>query len=72
MGLFDNLVSQAEDIAGKAGISPDQVQSIASAIQAKVGDGSSQREALEAAAAAHGLPVAKIEEILGHAGIPTS
>jgi hypothetical protein len=68
MGFFDNLEGQAEAIAGKAGISPDQVQSISATIQAKLGDGGSQTEAIEAAAAAHGIPVEKIQEVLGHAG----
>jgi hypothetical protein len=68
MSLFDSLTSKAEELAGKVGIPPDQVLSIASSIEAKTGDGSSQMAAIEAAAAEHGLPVEKIQELLGHAG----
>lgn len=68
MGLFDNLESQAESIAAKAGISPDQVRSISSSLQSQLGDGSNQVAALESVAQQHGLPVDKIQEVLGHAG----
>jgi hypothetical protein len=68
MGLFDNLESQAEAIAGKAGISPDQVKAISSTLQAKLGDGSDQMTALKQTAAEHGIPVDKIQEVLNHAG----
>jgi hypothetical protein len=68
MSLFDILTSNAEDLAGKVGIPSEQVLSIASMIEAKTGDGSSQIEAIEAAAAEHGLPVEKIQELVGHAG----
>jgi hypothetical protein len=68
MGLFDTLLSQADDLAGKVGITPDQVQSIASSIQSKIGDGSEQMAAVEQVAQEHGLPVEKVQELLGHAG----
>ena len=68
MGLFDVLESQAEEIASKAGISPDQVKEISATLQSNIGDGSDQMTALEKTAAAHGVPVDKIQELLGHAG----
>lgn len=68
MGLFDNLESQAEAIAGKAGISPDQVKAIGDTLQSQLGNGSDQMAALEATAQQHGIPVDKIQEVLGHAG----
>jgi hypothetical protein len=67
MSLFDILTNKAEELAGRVGIPPEQVLSIASAIEAKTGDGSSQVAAIEAAAAEHGLPVEKIQELMGHA-----
>jgi len=67
MSLFDSLTNKAEELAGKVGIPPEQVLSIASSIEAKTGDGSSQIEALEAAAAEHGLPVDTIKALIGHA-----
>ena len=68
MSVFDMLENEAETLGAKAGLSPQQVQSISAMIQSKLAQGSSQRQALEAAAAKHGLPVEKIEELLGHAG----
>ncbi len=68
MSLFDVLTSKAEELSGRVGIPPEQVLSIASMIEAKTGDCSSQIAAIEAAAAEHGLPVDKIQELIGHAG----
>ena len=68
MSLFDTMMAKAEDIAGKAGISPDQVKSIGDMVQTKLGDGSSQMAALEETAREHGIPVAKVQEIFAHAG----
>ncbi len=67
MTLFDSLTNKAEELAGKVGIPPEQVLSIASSIEAKTGDGSSEIEAIEAAAAEHGLPVDTIKTLVGHA-----
>jgi hypothetical protein len=72
MSLFDMLTNKAEELAGKVGIPPEQVLAIASTIEAKTGDGSSQLAAIEAAAAEHGLPVEKIQELMEHAGGATS
>ena len=68
MDLFATLISNAEDIAGKAGIPADQVKSIGDMVQSKLGDGSSQLAALEEAAREHGVPVEKVQEIFAHAG----
>lgn len=68
MALFDVLLSQADDLAAKVGISPDQVQSIASAIQEKAAGNPDQVAALEQVAKDHGLPVDTIQALLGHAG----
>jgi hypothetical protein len=69
MSFFDDLESRAEVIAGKVGISPDQVQSISAGIKAKLTQtGASHLEALEAVAVQHGLPVEKVQEVLSHCG----
>ena len=68
MGVFDILESQAEEIASKAGISPDLVKALSSTLQNNLGDGSDQMAALEQTASQHGIPVDKIQELLGHAG----
>jgi hypothetical protein len=69
MGLFDNLVNEAETIGGKVGLTPDQVQAIANTVQANLtsSDGN-PAAAIEAAAAQHGVPVSTIEAMLNHGG----
>jgi hypothetical protein len=67
MSLFDSLTNKAQELSEKVGIPPEQVLSIASSIEAKTGDGSSQIAAIEAAAAEHGLPVDTIKALVGHA-----
>jgi predicted xylose isomerase-like sugar epimerase len=69
MGLFDNLVNEAESIGGKVGLSPEQVQAIANTVQANLtsSDGN-PAAALEAAAAQHGVSVSTIEAMLNHGG----
>jgi hypothetical protein len=68
MSLFDVLENEAEGLGAKAGLSPQQVQSISATLKSKLGQGTSQPQAIEEVAAKHGIPVAKIEELLGHAG----
>ena len=69
MSLFDMITGKAEELAGKVGIPSETVLSVASMIEAKTGDGSSHLEAIQAAAAEHGLSVEKVQELMGHAGI---
>ena len=67
MGLFEELTAQAQEIAGKVGISPDVANAVMSSLQEKLGNGSSQAEALKAAAVEHGLPLETIQAMLAHA-----
>jgi len=69
MGLFDNLINEAETIGGKVGLSPDQVHAIANTVQANLtsSDGN-PAAAIEAAAAQHGIPVSTIEAMINHGG----
>jgi hypothetical protein len=69
MGIFDQLESQCEDIAGKVGIPPETVQSMSASLQQKMGqEGVGHAEAIEAVAAEHGVPVEKVQEVLSHCG----
>jgi len=69
MGLFDELENRCEEIAGKVGIPPEQVQSLRASLEAKIAQqGMGHIEALEAVAREHGLPVDKIQELLSHCG----
>ena len=69
MAMIGNLETQAEAIAGKAGISPDKVKNIAQSLQGKIKGGSDPKQALEATAQEQGVPVEKVREVLGHAGL---
>src|SRR5664279_2757154 len=69
MGLFDNIENSLDSIAGKVGLSPDQVREISNTFQANLtsSDGN-PLAAIEATAAQHGVSVATIQEILNHGG----
>ena len=69
MGLFDDITGKLNDIAGKVGMTPDQVSALTTTLQSKMTEvGGNQMAALEATAAQHGVPVDKIQEIINHAG----
>ena len=69
MGLFDQLESRCEEIAGKAGIPPETVRSLSASLQQKLSqEGVGHIEALEAVAMQHGIPVDKVQEVLSHCG----
>jgi hypothetical protein len=69
MGLFDQLESRCEEIAGKAGIPPETIRSMSASLQQKLTQqGVSHMEALEAVAMQHGVPVDKVQEVLSHCG----
>lgn len=67
MGLFDQLESRCEEIAGKVGVPPDKVRSLGTSLQAELSQrGVGRMEALESVAREHGMPVDKVQEILSH------
>lgn len=69
MGLFDDLKKRCEEVAGKVGIPPEQVQSLGASLQAKLNEqGVGKLEAMEAVAMQHGIPVDKVQEVLSHFG----
>jgi hypothetical protein len=69
MGLFDNIENNLDAIAGKVGLSRDQVSAIANSVQANLTSSEGNpAAALEATAAQHGVPIATIEEILNRGG----
>lgn len=63
--MLDKLMNQANELGARFGLTPDQVQSILAAIQSKIGSGSDQATAIQQVAGEHGLPVDKIQELLG-------
>jgi hypothetical protein len=69
MGLFDNLEAKAAEIAEKTGVAAADVHAIANTFQANLtsSDGNPE-EAIEAAAAQHGVDTATVREIISRAG----
>jgi hypothetical protein len=69
MGLFDNLEAKAAEIAKKTGVAAADVHAIANTFQANLtsSDGNPE-EAIEAAAAQHGVDTATVREIISRAG----
>ncbi len=69
MGLFDNLEAKAGAIAQETGLSVTDVHAIANTFQANLtsSDGNPE-EAIEAAAAQHGVDTATVREIIARAG----
>ena len=69
VGLFDNIANILNSIAGKVGLSSDQVREISNTFQANLtsSDGN-PLAAIEATAAQHGVSVSTIQEILNHGG----
>jgi len=66
--MLDKLMNQANELGARFGLTPDQVQSILAAIQSKIGNGSDQMTAIQQVAREQGLPVDKIQELLGQGG----
>lgn len=69
MGLFDNLEAKAGEIAEKAGLAVTDVHAIVNTFRANLtsSDGNPE-EAIEAAAARHGVDTALVREIIARAG----
>jgi hypothetical protein len=69
MGLFDNITANVNAIAGKVGMTPDQVSALTNTLQSKLTElGGDHLAALKATAAQHGIPVDKLQEIVSHGG----
>jgi len=69
MGLFDNLETKAGQIAKEIGLPVTDVHAIANTFHANLtsSDGNPE-EAIEAAAAQHGVDTATVREIITRAG----
>jgi len=69
MGLFDNLETKAAEIAEKTGLAVADVHAITNTFQANLtsSDGNPE-QAIEAAAAQHGVDTGTVREIVSRAG----
>ena len=67
--MFDKILENLDDVAGKLGLPADQLRTIAESLGGKLdGGGMDQLSALMEAAREHGLPVEKLREMLGGLG----
>ena len=64
--LLDNL--NLDEIAGKFGLPADQIKALTDSLTANMGEGGDKMAALMQTAEQHGLPVEKIQEMLGGLG----
>lgn len=65
--MFDKLLENLnlDEIAGKLGLPADQIQSLTESLTANMGQGGDTMAALMQTAEQHGLPVEKLQEMLG-------
>lgn len=66
--MFDKILENLDDVAGKLGLPADQLKSLTESLMAKAGEGGFQIETLMAAAKEHGLPMEKLQEMAGSMG----
>lgn len=68
MSMFDNILGNLDDIAGKLGLPADKVQSLAEAVQAKLAAGGDQLAGLTDVAREHGVSLDSVKGLLANAG----
>ena len=68
MGMFDGILGNLDDIAGKLGLPTEQVQAIVQGLQEKVAGGGDHLSALTQVAQEHGLSLDSLKGLLGNAG----
>lgn len=68
--MFDKLLENLDlnEIAGKVGLPADQIKSLTDSLSSNIGAGGDTMAALMQTAAEHGLPVEKLQEMLGSLG----
>ncbi|MBP6030660.1 MAG: hypothetical protein KA533_04450 [Sphingobium sp.] len=68
--MFDKLLENLnlDEIAGKLGLPADQIKSLTESLTANLGEGGDTMAALMQTAERHGLPVDKLQEMLGNLG----
>ena len=73
MGMFDEMMGNfggLEAIAGKMGLSAEQMQGLMTEIGGKIASGDTNVAALASVAAEHGVSADKLQELLGSFGGP--
>jgi ABC-type transporter Mla subunit MlaD len=68
MSWFDKIQANLQDVATKAGLTPDKLKSITDTLNQELAKVPDHAKALKATAEQHGIEVGKIQEALSHAG----
>ena len=67
MGMFDGILGNLDEIAGKLGLPADKVQALTQGLQDKVAGGGDYLSALTETAKEHGVSLESIQGIFGNA-----
>ena len=68
MSMFDNILGNLDDIAGKIGLPADKVQGFVEAAQARLAAGGDQLAGLTEVAREHGVSLDNVKAMLANAG----
>ena len=68
MSWLEQVQSNIHDVAAKAGLTPEKLKHVTDTLNAELAKVPDHAKALAATAEQHGIPVAKIQEALAHAG----
>ena len=68
MSMFDGILGNVDELAAKFGVPADQVKPMMEAFGAKLAAGGDHVSAMSDVAAAHGIPMEKVNEVIAHLG----
>lgn len=68
MSMFDGLLGNLDELAGKLGLPADQVQTMVAAVQEKMASGGDMMSAVTQVAQEHGLSLDSLQGLLGGTG----
>lgn len=68
MAIFDGILGNLDEIAGKLGLPADKVQALTQGLQDKVANGGDYLAALTETAKEHGVSLESIQGLFGNAG----
>jgi hypothetical protein len=68
MSIFDGLLGNLDELAGKLGLPTDQVQTMVQAVQEKMASGGDMMASLTQVAQEHGISMDSLQGMLGNVG----
>ena len=64
MSMFDGILDNIDEVAGKLGIPADQVQAVVDNLKGKIANGGDPLAAISAAAQEHGISLESLQSIM--------